>query len=139
MSVAEYIATLDGKSLNSLLSVNGYDVVYATMPKFKTEFSTDLSSSLKMLGIEDLFSSASADLSGLGRSDAGNIYVNRVIHKTYIEVAEQGTKAGAATILEATDECEPMDPKTVTLDRPFLYMIIDTENNIPIFIGTMMG
>lgn len=139
LSVADYIAALDGESLNSLLSVKRYEVVYATMPKFKTEFSVELSQSLKALGIEELFSASGADLSALGRSDAGNIYISRVIHKTYIEVAEQGTKAGAVTIMEAKDECEPMDPKIVRLDRPFLYMIIDTKNNIPIFIGTMMG
>ena len=38
------------------------------------------------------------------------------------------------------DECDPYfeDSKEVYLDRPFVYMLIDTETNVPFFIGTMM-
>ena len=139
MTVAEYIATLDGEKLCDILENYESTTVYATMPKFESEYDTEMSEVLSGMGIVDAFSGIKADFSSLGRSDAGNIYISRVIHKTYIQVGEQGTKAGAVTIIEETDECEPMDPKVVTLDRPFVYMIIDTENNIPIFIGTMMG
>ena len=61
-------------------------------------------------------------------------------HKTFISVGEKGTKAGAATVVEMADGAavEPQEPKEVYLDRPFVYMLIDCENNIPFFIGTMM-
>ncbi|MBO7217603.1 MAG: serine protease, partial [Clostridia bacterium] len=63
---------------------------------------------------------------------------NRVLHKTFISVAEKGTRAGAVTVVEMNDGAmEPINPKKVHLDRPFVYMLIDTENNIPFFIGTM--
>ena len=139
MTVAEYIATLDGEKLCDILENYESTTVYATMPKFESEYDTEMSEVLSGMGIVDAFSGIKADFSSLGRSDAGNIYISRVIHKTYIQVGEQGTKAGAVTIIEATDECAPMEPKVVTLNRPFVYMIIDCENNIPIFIGTMMG
>lgn len=32
----------------------------------------------------------------------------------------------------------PEDPREVILDRPFLYMLIDCEANLPLFIGTML-
>lgn len=52
---------------------------------------------------------------------------------------EKGTKAGAATVVEVKCESamESLDSKTVRLDRPFIYMIIDCETNQPIFMGTM--
>ena len=76
-----------------------------------------------------------ADFEGLGTSTDGNIYISRVLHKTFISVGEKGTKAGAATIVEMKDGAAA---KEVYLDRPFVYMLVDCENNIPFFIGTMM-
>ena len=53
----------------------------------------------------------------------------------------KGTKAGAATVVEmkAESAMEPLEPpKEVYLGRPFVYMLIDCETNLPFFIGTMM-
>ena len=139
LSVAEYLESLDGATVRSLLAGAKNVDVNTVMPKFTTEYNTQMSRVLENMGIVSAFSGGKADFSGLGKSNAGNIYISRVIHKTFIEVGEKGTKAGAVTIIEAADECEPMEPpKNVVLDRPFVYMIIDCENNIPIFIGTMM-
>lgn len=138
-SVSDYIATLNGEKVSELLTeVRNVDV-NAVMPKFETEYDAQMSQILENMGMIDAFYGSKADFSGLGTSDEGNIYISRVIHKTFIEVGEMGTKAGAVTIIETADECEPMEPpKRVVLDRPFVYMIIDCENNIPIFVGTMM-
>jgi serpin B len=96
---------------------------------------------LKEMGMTDAFDGGKADFTGLGTSDQGNIFINRVIHKTYIEVSPEGTKAGAATVVEMMPESAPFfeDMKTVHLDRPFIYMLIDCENNQPFFIGTCMS
>ena len=66
---------------------------------------------------------------------------SEVIHKTYISVAEQGTKAGAATIASAASgSAMPSEkPKQIYLDRPFVYMLVNLETNTPLFIGTYMG
>ena len=85
----------------------------------------------------DAFDQEKADFVKLGRSKNGNIYVHDVIHKTFISVDEKGTKAGAVTKVEMRDECAMVDRKVVTLDRPFVYMIIDNETNLPIFMGTV--
>lgn len=114
--------------------------VNATLPKFKTEFSRSLNKDLQGLGMTDAFSSDSADFTRLGKHVDGNIYIGNVLHKTFIEVGEQGTKAGAATSVEMVKETAaaiPIKPKTVKLDRPFIYMIVDTETEIPVFIGTV--
>ena len=140
VTVAEYAEMLDGESLSELLSGVRYCKVNAALPKFESSYDSEMSDVIEGMGIVDAFDSGAADFSGLGESGMGNIYVNRVIHKTYIEVGELGTRAGAVTIIEAVNESITIEPpKSVILDRPFLYMIIDCENNIPIFIGTMMG
>ncbi len=99
-----------------------------------------MSDILKAMGMTDAFDISKADFTSLGQSEKGNIYISRVLHKTYIAVDEKGTKAGAATVVEAAaGEAAPMEePKTVYLDRPFVYMLIDCETNLPIFIGTAM-
>ena len=63
------------------------------------------------------------------------------IFKTFISVSELGTRAGAATAVEMVAEgaMEIVEFKEVVLDRPFAYMLIDCETNLPFFIGTMMN
>ena len=48
---------------------------------------------------------------------------------------------GATTVVAVADTCSVMEeePKIVYLDRPFVYMLIDCETNIPFFVGTMMS
>ena len=139
VSVSDYVASLNGEALRAMLSSAQETKVVAALPKFETEYSTDMSAILEDMGMQDAFNVEKADFSSLGRSTKGNIFINRVVHKTFISVAEQGTKAGAATavIMDAGSAIVPK-PKTVTLDRPFVYMLIDLENNVPFFLGTMM-
>lgn len=140
ITVEEYLANLTGVELHQLLT-NPTDVhVDAAIPKFKTGYNVQMKDVLTAMGIQDAFDSGLADFSGLGHSTEGNIYIERVIHKTFIEVDAKGTKAGAATVVEMSVESamEMPESKTVILDRPFVYMIIDCEENVPVFIGTMM-
>lgn len=141
VSVSDYIASLDGEHVNKLIANRANPTVSTAIPKFESEYDTEMSEVLSDMGMDIAFNEETADFSGLGTSTAGNIFINRVLHKTFISVAEQGTKAGAATVVEMTDECafEVTDTKTVYLDRPFVYMLIDCETNIPFFIGTMMN
>lgn len=140
VSVSEYIASLDGESLNALLANPQYGTVHTSIPKFETEYKVEMSEILQDMGMTEAFDMYNADFEGLGTSTGGNIYISRVLHKTFISVGEKGTKAGAATIVEMKDgaAAEPTEPKEVYLDRPFVYMLVDCENNIPFFIGTMM-
>ena len=140
VSVSEYIASLTGESLNEMLSNPEHTTVYTSIPKFETSYSVEMTEILKSMGMTEAFDPNNADFAGLGSSTGGNISISRVIHKTFISVEEKGTKAAAVTIVEPGDGAamEPEQPKEVYLDRPFVYMLIDCENNIPFFIGTMM-
>lgn len=140
VSVAEVTETLSGELLAGMADSCWEGKVLTAMPKFQTEFDTEMSDVLKTMGMTDAFDSYKADFSSLATYSGGNIFLNRVIHKTFISVGEQGTRAGAATVIEAAAEAamEPEEIKEVILNRPFLYMILDTETNIPIFMGTFM-
>lgn len=140
VSVSEYIASLNSESVNALLTNPQHTTVHTAIPKFETEYAVEMSEILKTMGMTKAFDSDNAEFEGLGTSTAGNIFISRVIHKTFISVGEKGTKAGAATVVEMTDSAveEPQEPKKIYLDRPFVYMLVDCENKIPFFIGTMM-
>lgn len=137
VGLSAYVASLDGGALHALLKAPQTAEVQTAMPKFETSFSVELSSALKAMGMPRAFDGDRAEFAGLGTSTVGNIYIGRVLHETFISVGEQGTKAGAATAVEMVDECAPVGLKTVILDRPFVYMLIDCDSGIPFFIGTM--
>lgn len=139
VSVEAYISSLTGEAIQNLLE-NSSDVgIRISMPQFEAEFSAELSDVLKQMGIVDAFNEENADFSKLSASNDRNAFINRVLHKTYIQVNPDGTKAAAATVVEAAERAECEDEmKAVYLDRPFVYMLIDCENNLPFFIGTMM-
>ncbi len=139
MSVAEYVETLNGEKLNQTLSDAQSISVNAGLPKFETEYDVEMSDILKAMGMTDAFDKEVADFTGISTLKGKELFIGRVLHKTFISVCEKGTKAGAATVVEVMDECAPMYEKTIILDSPFVYMLIDCENNIPFFIGTLMS
>ncbi|WP_347490375.1 serpin family protein [Desulfoscipio sp. XC116] len=137
VSVADYIASLTGDGLMSTLNNAQNVAVETAIPKFESEYAVEMNDILKAMGITDAFDADSADFTGIVES-AGNIFISRVLHKTHIAVDEKGTKAGAATAVEMKLTGALLDkPPTVHLDRPFVYLLIDCDTNLPIFIGTV--
>ena len=135
----DYIASLTGENLRTMLSNVQDTKVETAIPKFQSEYTVEMKEILQTLGMTDAFDPEQADLSGIGETSTGLLYINQVLHKTYIAMDEQGTKAGAATVV-ATGEgaAPPTEVKTVYLDRPFLYLIVDREAGLPVFMGTVM-
>ena len=139
--LSQYVDSLSGEKLHHLLTDVKDCPVSAGLPKFESEFTLELSEPLQNLGMEDAFDGNKADFSGMGTFDSSKqrLFINDVLHKSFLSVGEKGTKAGAATVveIEKTGASVNMEePKEVILDRPFLYMIVDYENKFPIFIGT---
>ena len=142
VTVAELVDSLTGEELFRLLEKPESDVVQTAIPKFEAESDFELSEVLRDMGMDKVFDDTLANFSGLGTYESRNIYISRVLHKTSIQVAEQGTKAGAATAVEiayATGAYGPAEePTTVYLDRPFVYMIVEKQSGMPLFMGTCM-
>lgn len=134
VSIDDYIASLSGEKLMKIFSsAKKNEEVDVKMPKFKAEYSTQLIDTLKKMGIEDAFDRKSADFSSLIDKNDG-AYIGTVMHKTFIEVDQEGTRAAAATLVGISKMSMPaINP--VCFNRPFVYMIVDTETNLPLFIG----
>ena len=143
VTVSEYVDSLTGEHLLEMLSDPEHVQTIVTLPKFETEYDIEMSAHLEAMGMPDAFDYRVADFSRMGTytGEDVNICIDRVIHKTFISVAEKGTKAGAATVVEMVTEGAMFveDYREVVLDRPFVYMLIDCETNLPFFIGTMMN
>ena len=142
VNIAEYVGSMTGEGLLGLLSNPEDTTVFASIPRFETEYVTEMREALREMGMTDAFDRQTANFSRLGiyTGDGVNVYINRVLHKTCISVAEQGTRAGAATAVEMNADGAIImeESREVILDRPFVYMLIDCETNLPFFIGTMM-
>lgn len=139
ISLDQYVAQLDAQKLYSLINNPLRTSVAVKIPKFKYEYSIDMAGVLQAMGLEHCFEGQGADFSGIGSCVSGNsLAISRVLHKTAIELTEAGTKAAAVTSVEMVEECEPTPPAySVHLDRPFVYMIVDSETCLPIFMGTV--
>lgn len=111
------------------------------LPKFEVTFEKELNDSLKNMGLQKAFDPGLADLSGLGSTlQGGNLYISLVKQKAVIKVDEEGTEAAAVTSVEIRKECamEYSQPVVdITFDQPFLYMIVDLEKEVPLFMGIM--
>lgn len=138
MSMEEYVNGLTGEKLVGLIETARSDVeVHAAIPKFSSEYTVELSEVLPGMGMTDAFDGDRADFTGIGTVDDGNLYISMVLHKTYIQVDELGTKAGAATAVAVAETAALVEEeiKDVILDRPFVYAVIDTTDSHPVFLG----
>ena len=117
MDITDFVSGLTGQALHAILSSPQTETVEFSLPKFKTTFDTELSESLKALGMTDAFDGEKADFSALGSSDEGNILISRVLHKTFIQVDEAGTKAGAATAVGKSTRLQRFCPRKAWILR----------------------
>ncbi len=137
-AVEDFVATLTEDSLSEILENVINTKVITKMPKFSYEYSAEIKQILMSMGLTDAFDWNRSDFSAMGTMENGkNLFISNVLHKTYIEVGEKGTRAAAITALEAPGAGmpPPEEPKTVYLDRPFVFMIVDAEMNLPLFMG----
>ncbi len=138
-ALEDYVASLSGEKLQSLLAGAKETKVETVTPKFETAFSVLLNDALRAMGMTDAFDADLGNFSALGFCDNGdNLFIGQVVHKTFLKLDEKGTRAGAATgvtIYAASALLEP--PPQVVLDRPFVYLLLDTETDIPLFIGVV--
>lgn len=106
--------------------------VHVKLPRFKLEESYTLNSNLGSLGVQDLFSSSKADLSGM--SGSRDLFISKIIHKSFVEVNEEGTEAAAATggiaVLAML-----MHEEEFTVDHPFLFFIRHNPTANVLFLG----
>lgn len=128
-------ATLTSAEFGRWLAAMEPRRVEVTIPKFRQESTYELAPELSKMGMSSAFDAKTADFSGItGQRD---LFISNIIHKTFIDVAEEGTEAAAATavIMMKTSMMPPQDTVEFKADRPFIYMIRDNESGAILFIG----
>jgi serpin B len=129
--LATFEADLTSEVYDAIVGSLAPDRVALTIPTFSARSSVGLAEPLMALGITDMFDPALADLSGI--SPEPGLHVDAAVHQAFIEVAEQGTEAAAATAIGDSGTSGP--PPAFRVDRPFLWFIRDRDTGSILFLG----
>ena len=130
-AMAEAIERID---FGKLCRSGSYLDVHTSMPEFKFEFAQELSALCKAFGINDVFT----DHADFSPASTYPLKLDSILHKAYIDVNQEGTRAAAVTLAYAVAGCcPPKDIKEVHIDRPFVFAIVDKEAGIPVFAGVV--
>jgi len=129
-------AELDAQHAMNILNDLSYAPVALTMPKFKYESKIYLKEILSKMGMPVAFTGG-ADFSGIaGQRD---LWIDNVIHQSFVDVDEAGTEAAAATAVVMVESAAPGEPVEVTIDRPFIFLIRDIATNSILFVGRVVN
>jgi serpin B len=126
--------TLDIQKLTALKKSMTSQLVMIHIPKFRLDTGYQISPTLTSMGMPAAFST-SADLSGMDGTQ--NLMIDKVVHKAYIDVNEEGTEAAGATFVHHVlkgDHQEPLPPE-FWANHPFIFIIQDNENGNILFMG----
>lgn len=110
------------------------------LPRFKADYRTSLKTTLSALGMKECFSS-NANFSGMLSPTPSDFYISNVLHKTTLEVNEEGTVAAAATgvIMYYGSKMVRMKPFTMIVNHPFFLAIADKPTGAILFLGSIVN
>jgi serpin B len=107
-----------------------------SLPKFKFDLSFGLKQALSSMGMPLAFSD-NADFSGM--TGTRSLFISDVVHKAYVSVDEAGTEAAAASAVIVGTTSMPSDIVTLSIDRPFIFLIRDIPTGAILFVGRVMN
>lgn len=111
-----------------------FPTIHLSMPKFDISAKSDLIAGMQKLGVTDIFSPHTADLSALTNADA---YVGKIEHAVRVAAGEGGVLGAAYTVIDAPGYGGPPEYEVdFVVDRPFLFMIT-SRYGIPLFAGVV--
>ncbi len=109
---------------------NWYAEVTLSLPKFSLNYTRFLNDDLKALGMTDAFDATKANFYSLSERPS---VLDLVQQYTFMQVDESGTEAAAVTIGLNKAEAACPDFATLTIDRPFLFVIREREYGTILF------
>ncbi|MGN1317671.1 MAG: serpin family protein [Lachnospirales bacterium] len=135
-SISMYIG-LGDKNFENYIDKMTLEKVNVKIPKFKFEYSDNITDKLINMGMTSVFDTNENKLNKMFKNVDINTYISKVLHKTYIDVNEKGTEAAAVTITltgsMAMDESEKI--YDFIADKPFTFFIRDNESKEILFMG----
>lgn len=115
--------------------------VNVLIPEFTQDYNKELSEIFKEMEMEQPFNPEQAEFYQMMEpvnQSPYQVWIGKILHKTHIEVDRKGTKAAAVTAVQM-EMCTAVMPveevKTVRLDRPFVYAVVDNATGYPVFFG----
>ncbi len=132
----EFEQALDANLINQTIqSLTSWDL-RLQMPKFKFESEFQLKDTLSRMGMPEPFDPNYADFTGM--TALRELVIDEAYHQGFISVDEKGTEAAAATavVIALTSAGTSL---TITIDRPFIYLIRDIQTNAILFMGRVMN
>lgn len=138
MKISDMLPYVNESSFNAALGMMTPATVRFSLPKMKLETGLSLNGVLKKMGVQTAFSPA-ADFKGI--SAMGPLALDTVAQKCYIDITESGTEAAAVTVavVGLTAVRPEPDLKTMTVDRPFVFLIADKTNENILFAGKIVN
>ena len=133
----EVESSLDYETVSAMLGSLQPTSVSLGLPKFKYESQFGLVDQLKALGMTNAFNPDLANFTGM--SERNDLYISEVIHKAFVAVDEKGTEAAAATAVIIDVTSAQISDLTLTIDRPFIFIIRDIPTGQILFIGRVLN
>ena len=129
----DVIAMMDGKKWADAMQNLTLKEIHVLLPRFKAECEYPMHEHiLPDMGMKLPFNPELADLSGI--ADVTGLYISKVIHKTFVQVDEEGTESAAVTSVDVMPTGES-SMQVFTVDRPFLFAIRERSTGVILFIG----
>jgi serpin B len=132
-----YEGSLTMERIDALLTrLSNTSLELVRLPRFRFTSSVPLGGPLQVLGMRAAFDPGRADFSGI--DDRRDLFISQVFHKAFVDVDEQGTEAAAATAVVMVLSAVPPPPPQFVADRPFIFLIRDTETGLILFMGRVL-
>lgn len=132
---ATFERELTAERLEMIASATSDHIVTLSMPRFSFRSQLSLRPGLGAMGMAQEFVPDAPDFSGI--DGTRRIFLKDVIHEGFIAVDENGTEAAAATAVIG-DVVSAPPPATLSIDRPFLF-VIRSRNGTLLFLGRVMN
>ena len=127
----DVIAMMDGKKWADAIQSLTLKEIPVFLPRFKAECEYPMHEHiLPDMGMKLPFNPMLADLSGI--ADVTGLYISKVIHKTFVQVDEEGTEAAGITLVGIE---KSVKSSFFIADHPFLFAIREKSTGVILFIG----
>ena len=130
-----FLTIFTRENFNSWMSSFEIDSISLKLPKFKFGYGIKLNDALSALGMGIIFTPGLANFNGIA---AGwQLFISKVLHKTFIQVDEEGTEAAAVTAVFVELSANPEMP--YSFNEPFVFVIHEKSTDAILFIGKVIN
>lgn len=134
VSLNDFIAGFSADDLDDLYASLRTGRIFLHLPRFSMSYKQLLNETLKGMGMELAFDPQQADFSRLGQAPEGNLFISKVLHKTFLKIDEKGAEGAAVTSVGVGVTSLP---PSIRFDRPFLFLIRHKDTGAILFAGKM--